>query len=271
MGATFAVYIDESGDEGFSFGTGSTNWFILSAVITQKTTDVETVKLIDRIREVVGISEGNPLHFRNLSHERRLPLIYEIANANLRAVTVFFYKPFLREPEKFRERYRLYFYATRFLLERISWYCRDHRPQNDAGDGSAEISFSNRSGMSYDEIRGYLSYLKASTRELRVRIHWPAINLKKIRAFSPGKLMGLQIADAVAGGFGKAVEPSRYGYTEDRFARLLKPIVFQRKGVYLGYGLKFYPREAEEILRRDTPIMEWLREYESSGPQDPTR
>ena len=35
MSASFVVYVDESGDEGFSFGQGSSDWFVLSAVITR--------------------------------------------------------------------------------------------------------------------------------------------------------------------------------------------------------------------------------------------
>jgi hypothetical protein len=269
MAATFVVYIDESGDEGFSFGKGSTDWFILSAVITQKTSDLETVKLVDRIRQLLGKPEKNPLHFCKLRHGQRLPLIGEITKADLRTVTVFFFKPLLKEPQKFQGRHRFYFYATRFLLERVSWYCRDHRASNDVGDGTAEIVFSNRAGMSYFEMSDYLSYLKKRTSCLDVRIYWPTINPEKIKAYSPTQRMGLQIADAVASGFGKAVEP-QYGYIEDRYARLLKPTVYQRGGVYRGYGLKFWPKEADAILRKD-PRMEWLTEYENPGTQEPTR
>jgi len=125
MRPTFVVYIDESCDEGFSFGRGTTNWFVLSAVVTRKAKDLETVKLVDHVRQLLGKPEKVPLHFRDLKHEQRLPLIGEIARANLRAVTVFFFKPLISQTEKFQERYRLYFYATRFLLERVSWDCRD--------------------------------------------------------------------------------------------------------------------------------------------------
>lgn len=48
---TFIAYVDESGDEGFSFGRGSSDWFVLAAVITKQNNDLETVKLVDRVRE----------------------------------------------------------------------------------------------------------------------------------------------------------------------------------------------------------------------------
>jgi len=68
MSATFVVYIDESGDEGFSFGAGSSDWFILSAVITRKADDLDTVKLVDAVRTRLEKPFRKPLHFRDLRH-----------------------------------------------------------------------------------------------------------------------------------------------------------------------------------------------------------
>jgi hypothetical protein len=256
---TFIVYIDESGDEGFSFNQGSSEWFVLAAVITRRTTDLETVKLVDRVRSKLGKPGKKPLHFRDLKHEQRLPFVGEIAEVCLRAVTILVHKPSIREPEKFRERYRLYFYGVRYLLERVSWYCRDHKTSRDKGDGSAEIVFSNRSGMSYHELREYLRLLEAQTGFFDVRIEWSVINTDQIVVFSAGRRMGLQIADAVAGSFFYAVQPSQYGYTEDRHARILKPVVYHQKGRYLGHGLKFWPREAESMVRTEDSLR-WVQE-----------
>lgn len=269
MSTSFVVYIDESGDEGFAFGKGSSDWFVLSAVITKKAHDLETVKLVDRVHGLLKKPDKKPLHFRDLKHEQRLPFIAEIAKADLRTVSILIFKPSLKESEKFQERYRLYFYAVRYLFERVSWYCRDHKTGHDAGDGSAEIVFSNRSGMSYAEMRDYLKYLKERTGPIDVRIHWPVMNLNKITAYSSGKRMGLQIADATASSFFYSVQSSQYGFAEDRYARMLKPVVYHRHGSYLGYGLKFWPREAEELLKAEVHL-KWTNEYAGSGTQDPT-
>jgi len=120
--------------------------------------------------------------------------------------------------------------------------------------------------MSYAEISDYLSYLKKRSDSLDVQIDWATINPKQIVAFSPGKRIGLMITDSVASGFFRAVEPSQYGYTEDRYARMLKPVVYNHKGRFLGYGLKFWPPD-DKLLER----MAWLGEYEDSGTQEPTR
>ena len=123
-----------------------------------------------------------PLHFKDLSHEQRLPFVDKISKADLRTVSVLVHKPSIKEPEKFQERYRLYFYMVRYLLERLSWYCRDHRTTHDTGDGSAEIVFSNRSGMSCREMRAYLDHLKQQTRLFDVRIEWSVVKSDQITA-----------------------------------------------------------------------------------------
>lgn len=258
---SFIAYVDESGDEGFRFGKGSSDWFVISAVVTRYATDLATVKLVDVVRNQLGKPPKIPLHFRDLRHEHRLPFVDLVAKADLRAITVLTHKPSLKEPEKFQERNRLYFYATRYLLERLSWYCRDNRPSHDAGDGSVEIVFSNRSGMSYDEMREYFSHLRDNTGYIDVRIDWSAVKPEQIRSATAGKYMGLQVADAVASSLYYAVQPSQYGFTEDRYARTLKPVTYYRSAKYVGYGLKFWPGEIEQQIRSH-PHLAWVSHFE---------
>lgn len=256
MGTSYVVYIDESGDEGLHTGKGASEWFVLSGVITRANSDLATVKLVDKVRAILGRPEKKPLHFRDLRHEHRLPFIEQIACASLRAVTVLIHKRSVLEEEIFKEPHRLYFFAVRQLLARVSWLCRDNHRQEE-GDGTAEIVFSNRSGMSYTELRRYLELLK--TRVPPTSIDWSAIQCGQISAHSAGKRMGLQIADAVASGFFKAVEPTRFGHTEDRYARMLKGIVYHRERCYKGYGLKFWPREVDRALGTEERF-QWFRE-----------
>lgn len=51
----------------------------------------------------------------------------------------------------------LYRYATRLLIERVSWLCKDYQRANDP-DCSAELVFSNRSAMSYEDLCTYLGH-----------------------------------------------------------------------------------------------------------------
>jgi len=258
MRPTFVVYVDESGDEGFSFGKGSPEWFVLSAAVTRKATDLETAKLVDRVRSLLGKPEKKPLHFRDLKHEQRLPYVDAIAKADLRAVSVLVHKPSLVEREIFQEHYGLYFHAVRYLLERVSWYCRDHKMPHHLGDGTAEIVFSNRSGMSYEEMREHFANLQARTGPTDIRVDWSVVVPEQLSAYAPGRRMGLQIADAIASSFFYAVQRSRHGFTEDRYARMLKPVVYHRQGQHLGYGLKFWPREVQELVAGQEELG-WVR------------
>jgi len=182
----------------------------------------------------------------------------KIAKSKLRIISVLVHKPSIKEPEKFQKRYRLYFYATRYLLERASWYCRDHKTHHDQGNGKIEIVFSNRSSMSYEEMKEYFKRLQTSL--LNVQIDWNIINPNLISSYTAGKRMGLQIADAVASSFFYSVQQSQYGYTEDHYVRLLKPVVYNHKGQYLGYGIKFWPKEVDNILM-SKKYLEWIKHY----------
>lgn len=257
---TFVVYIDESGDEGFQFGAGSSQWFVLSAVIVRRAEDLQTVKLVDVVRAQLRKPPRKPLHFRRLKHEQRVPFVDRVARADLCASSVLIHKPSLSQPETFREPHGLYFYAVRYLLERTSWYCRDQRTQHDVGDGSAQVVFSHRSGLPYRDMREYLALLNRESGALDVRIDWSAIKTDQIVAVTAGRRMGLQIADAVAGSMFYAVEPTQWGYTEDRYACILRPVVYSHAGRYLGYGLKFFPNEVEALVDSEDQFA-WVRSH----------
>ncbi len=255
---SFRVYVDESGDEGFEFRRGSSEWFVLSAVVLRTGTELATVKLVDDVRALLKKPERKPLHFRDLRHKHRVPYAKAIAAADLRAVSVLVHKPSLHEPETFRERFRLYFYTVRYLLERVSWYCRDRRTTE--GDGTAAIVFSNRSGMHYGELCEYLRRLEAKSKVDDIRIHWPAIRADQVTALSSGKRMGLQIADAVASSFWYAAEVDQYGNNEDKYAAILKPVMYSYGGKYSSYGVKLWPKEVVASAA-SMPNLSWVRAH----------
>ncbi|MDX6576381.1 MAG: hypothetical protein QOE96_2334 [Blastocatellia bacterium] len=260
MGTSFVAYIDEAGDDGFT--AYSSEWFVLSAVVTEKATDANDVKVIDVVRRKLSKPAKKPLHFRKLKHHQKVPYIAELAAADVAAVSVLIHKASLSQPEKFNKEHRLYHYAVRLLLERVSWLCRDFK--HSTGDGSVQVVFSNRGGMSYDAISDYLENLLTSAKLTvggeplyDVRIAPGIIDPSKVSTYSHGKRMGLQLADAVASGIYNALE-TRYEFTEDRYARMLKPIVYCHNGKYLGYGLKFFP-DISKMFDSDARL-KWVKE-----------
>lgn len=240
------VYIDESGDEGFVFnsdGSGSSRWFVLSAAVIRKVNDLQMVSCLKEVRQVLGKAPKTPLHFVDLKHEQRVPYIRRVGELPIRTVNVLVYKPLIVEPETFQNtKYLLYRYATRLLLERVSWLCRDHREPGE-GDGFAEIVFSNRSNMSYDDIRDYLRLLirQHDGDPQRVQIDPTVIVPDRIRSVEHSKLAGLQVADAVASGLHFAVKVNRYGETETGYLPHLKKSLYRHQKTALGYGIKVWP------------------------------
>jgi len=164
---SFVAYIDESGDEGFRFERNSSRWFVLGAAIFRQNNELEEVKLVDEVREEINrvqaiggrgkrFEKKQPLHFKNMKHEQRRYFTTRIAKAHMRWIGILMDKTLLTTPEVYKVESRLYFYSVRLLIERISWFCRDHHHSNDPGDGSARLVFSNRGGMNYDALRNYL-------------------------------------------------------------------------------------------------------------------
>lgn len=115
--------------------------------------------------------------------------------------------------------------------------------------------------MRYDELCGYMEILKRKSDINSVRIDWDVIKADQIAAFSP-KYMGMQIADAIASSFFFGAQINQYGFVEDRYIRMLKPVVYHNRGRYNGYGLKIWPGEAEQLMKQQSH-MTWLSEVYS--------
>ena len=257
MSSSFTAYIDESGDEGFVFlpgEKGSSRWLVLSAVVFRKTKDREAVRVMREVRTLLGKDPKKALHFRDMKHEHRVPYVRALATAPIRTVSVLIHKPSIIEPEKFQsEAFRLYRYATRLLVERVSWLCRDTRKDNE-GDGSCE----HRSAMSYEDLRNYLLHLKDKP-GTDARIDWNAIKPEQVRAVNHDQLAGLQMADAVASSLFFAVNLTQYSEVEDRYFRMLRPTIYRHaKSGELGYGLKFWPGSLEALAENMTHLASFL-------------
>jgi Protein of unknown function (DUF3800) len=252
MESSFVTYIDESGDEGFVFnkdGSGSSRWFVLSAVVIRRENGLKMVPCLEEVRALLRKAPKFPIHFVDLKHAQRIAYIQRVGNLPIRTVNVLTCKPLIREPEKFQSRpYLLYRYTTRMLLERVSWLCRSHRRDGD-GDGFTEIIFSNRSNMSYNEIREYLRLLirESESDLIEIQIDKTVIDPERIQSVEHSKLAGLQVADAVASGIHFAVKCNLYGDTESAYITHLKNGFYRHKGEVMGYGIKIWPGDFESI------------------------
>jgi hypothetical protein len=245
-GPSFVAYIDESGDEGFDFNNaGTSHWFVLSSVVVRAKHDPQLVKdIVDRVRTAHGNTGRKKLRFRKMRPPLRQSCVDIVSTHRIRTVTVLIYKPSLT-PETFRKQHRLYFYATRFLSERISWLCRDHRIAGE-GDGSCRLVFDERQGMSYANMEAYFRLLRQKRGSERTEIEWSVISTDLIESTHGARRVGLQVADFVAGSFFCAVD-SVVGQGICDYARCLRPVVYHHNRKYKGYGVKQFPMNCQDV------------------------
>jgi len=263
MSSGLVAFVDESGDEGFVFrpdGSGSSRWFVISAVVMRKSDGQQLVACLKTVRSILRKEPQTPLHFVKLSHEQRIPYVKHIGNLPIQIISVIVHKPSLSNPGYFRaEKDSLYRYLTRFLIERISWICRDaYKPNDDP----AEIIFSDRACMSYDKIRSYLDLLleKAGKAGENVNIWTDAIDTKNIKAIEHSQMAGLQIADAVASSTYYAINRNLYGETESGYLAHLASKLYRFNGKSMSYGIKLLPASIEDIKIK-APEVENLRSF----------
>lgn len=269
----YIAYVDESGDEGFAFDGPhrSSEWFVLSAVVTRAENDSALVPLLRNYRATIKKPPQYTIHFRNLRHNQRIPLLHAISQARVRTISVIVHKPSLRDSEYLREKHRLYFYLSRYLFERISWLCKNTAKSPDAA--RAKVVFSNRLGMSYEDIRNYLRTLRGKTdRGEDIRIDGEVIDAERIVAIPHRLRAGLQVADAVASSVYSAFEPSPYGFTEPRYLDLIRQVTYRHQGTVAGYGIKLFPGEIA-VWAAERPEFAWVtglpKEKAGPGPEDP--
>lgn len=243
MAHSFLAYIDESGDDGMAkfrqVGQrgGASRWLVISACVFRVAHDRSAVAWRDEILKITA-RHGSDLHFFKLNHGQKLAACRSVGTRPLRAMSVIAEKTVI-PPGIYTQTNQLYFYMTRYLIERISWICRDST-DDIGGDKRAKIIFSRRGGMSYDDFRAYLARLQQQDTE----IHWPCIDVDGIEARDHSTSAGLQLADAVASAFAGGVELDMYGGSEPRYAEELRPRTYKRGNQpnrFLSYGVKIVP------------------------------
>lgn len=252
---TFNVYIDESGDEGFTIKDGqwlSSKWFVIGAFITHKASDLPLSKCVDEIKSKFNWKNNKPLHFLDFSHEKKRFIIDCLTSkSGFKVCYVAFNKQKVPEGSHLRKKRYLYNYCTRYLLERISWLVDDL-------DGEAHLIFENRANTSYTELN---SYINDMTRKSGVQIR-PGV-FKSWKNVGKSQSKNLQLADAVTTSLFKALERNQFNLTEHSYIEMLKPFIYNKNGNYHAYGLKFFPDALnKENLQKEFKWMQMFTKRE---------
>jgi hypothetical protein len=241
MPVSFHAYIDESGDEGFAFrpwpDRGSSEWFVVAACVVRDEMHSEaSAKLHAIIDPIEGGRNGTPIHFNKLNHDMRIGIAHQLAGVPMRTIAVCFHKPALPNGHTLAGNRRLYFYAVRYLIERISWLARENAPIS-SGDKRCRLNFSKCKNLAYDDLMRYLNKLKLD----KTQIDWNHLDTHMFKVAKHESSIWLRCADFVASAYAKGLEQNAFGLCEDRYARLLKPIAFRHRNTYWSYGLKVSP------------------------------
>lgn len=259
MAHSYHAYIDESGDDGFTFkpwpDRGSSEWFVVSACIVR---DCKLSEASDKLNDLVlpvEHSRKSPIHFAKLTHEVRVGIVHGLARLPMRVISICFNKMALPPGHTLEGNRRLYFYAVRYLLERISWFARENA-QGTPGDGRCKLNFSHCRGLSYPELFAYLGRLQNDT----TQIAWQHIDTSSCIIEAHDASVWLRATDCVASGFARALELTPQGFCEDRYARLLRPVVYAYQRRRWSYGLKITPFAPPVEKERDNRY-EWLSLY----------
>ncbi len=246
---SFIAYVDEYGDEGFKFpengNQGSSLWFALSAAVFWAHHD--HTKCVESVKAKLRKSPAKPLHFRDLEHEKKILCAREVGLAPIRSINVAVYKPNLTERSTFSQRGRLFSYASKFLLERVSWLCyRAHLRHPHVGDGSVNVIFSQHNTFDPEDFGKYLRNLERDPRSHM--INWQVVHSDAISAVPNGDLHGLQVADVLAGSLGAALTPHPTSQiAEHRYLKALWHTLYSYQGQVHTYGLKIYPSTATQL------------------------
>ncbi len=230
---SFNIYIDESGDEGFTIKDGvwvSSRWFVLGALITRSDTDLPLSKCVDTIKSAFNWADNKPLHFTKFSHEKK-KFVIDCMTKQKGFMTCYIAVDKKRITDqsllKQTKRY-LYNYFTRYLLERVSWLVTQQK-------GEAHLIFENRANTSYAELNKYITDLIGKSQiKPDIFVSWKAVN--------KGQLKNIQLADAITSSLYNALEPNKFGLIEESYINTLKPTIYHRQNNYHAYGLKIFPR-----------------------------
>lgn len=245
----FNAYIDESGDNGFTWyddGTGSTRWFVLGAVVVRETNDRELSFVIDKIKERLNIPCEKPLHWVDRKHKQRKYITELISNKEFTFITVGMDKFEINPESKLREYPALYLYAARFLMERVSWFVDSH-------DGVVNCIFEHRENLSYDELRSYIrSQIVDKDSQIRPEV------ISGIQAKEGWQFKNLQVADACTGTVFNALETNKFGHVEPTYFLNLRKKLYRRNEKTLQYGLKLFPHEYQAL--RSMEGLTWIEE-----------
>ena len=227
------AFVDEAGDRGLS--ERATDHFVLTAVVVRASNLPRLNDSIAELRAKTGRQPGEVLHWRKMRDPHRSLAASELGQMPLRVVSVIVCKRHLTGLETEE---RMYLFALRLLLERMSWLARAHRC-------SLHYVLAHIVRFRLSTLREYEDRL----RRIETQIHWPAIAAPG-HIDQPSRGEQLQIADVAASAVFRAFEPTSDGATNPNYRRSFGPLLYRNNTSPIwSYGLKLLPFSRDYLTR----------------------
>lgn len=241
----YNVYIDESGDEGINKGS---KYFILTAIIVKRTKDLETSRVVDKIKENLEMDKKSQLHWKLLKGLPNKNMIMTlVSNLDIKIVNVIIDTRCIKViPSN-----SIYNYFSGYLYERICWYMNKI-------NGLANINISSRGNLSKTKLNAYLNnknYKKFNIDTSRI---------KGIKIIPNGRKKLLQLADCCCSALFQALKYNNKTHYE--YINKIKDKLYIKNNNLLSYGLKLVPSnsKATELYN----LIEYLNKEKSELSPD---
>lgn len=235
------VYVDEAGDLGYQRGT---QWFVLSAVIVDKSEEQAIRTSMSQIKTRLNVNE---VHLKKIpDFMKRAYIVRELEQKNFTYVNVIVDTGKLNLAMAASSS-TAYNYICRMLLERVSWFLRD---TNRVGDIVLSARGTSRDGELIDYIQDRL--IPYADNQIVSCV------FEKISAKTANSWDLLQLADVCATTTFLAYELNGWGMRAPCYFKVLSSHIYRYNGKMERYGLKYFSnsmKPASSALRCDYACM----------------
>jgi uncharacterized protein DUF3800 len=226
----YHAFVDESGDDGFS--PSSTEWLVISAIIVNLPASPRLSDKWDGCKVHVHRRPQDRLHWKKLDHPAKKALLLKLSSIGFTIVTIAAHKRALTKEQELRLSCpSLYFFATKFLTERLSWFARDRNSR-------IHVTFEDRPQVNFADLKNYIFTVLPRT-NANAQISYPHLHGFNSKHHSQERR--LEMADCIASSIANGLNVDAYGAVETSYAISLLSRMWERNGNLYSYGLKIIP------------------------------
>lgn len=254
----YIAYIDESGDDGLRAVKplsvpGSSEWFILAAVVIRADNQSKVTDWVSSIRANFRNPQTSTVHFTKLNDAKKALACEAIGGMDVRCFVVASNKKNMQGYSnpfagKIPSSNWFYCWMTRVLLERVTRFVHQKAESDSDKPKMLRIEYSARGGLQYSQMNAYYEWMRMKKHAQFLpwgKLHFDVLHPRLLNVYPHYEREGLQLADIVASAFFKACDKHDTGACNPSFAKLLHPRMAREpdkpNGGISGFGVKLLP------------------------------